>query len=578
MNLSKKIRIAGSVVLTAFSITSALAQESSALPVTKPSEAQNADAVYYDAVTAMMKGDDQQEEQLLLQFIRLKPDEAAGYYNLSRLAIRQNKPDNAYDYIKKAVALDPDNKWMQDQYATVLAYKTRYEEAGDIFIKLAKKETQNEEYLQKAALMYQRAGKYKESLAAIDRLLEKTGDDEEYLMQKQQLFLKMNDAAGATKIAEQLIAQNPREARFYAMLAELYDNNKETSKASEVYEKAEKQFPDDPSLQLSLANYYRKEKNEAKYHEYVRKAITNKDLDAETQLNMLLPYLQELNADSDRRKDALDLTAQLVEQHPKDVQVISFYGDILSLNNKHKEAVEQYKKALAADPSKYNVWQQLMYGYTDRNDADSLIYYSEKAMRLFPNQAMVYYLNGVGYFNKKSYPQAIKSINRAVDMQPEDNADLLAEMYATLGDVYNTTQQYHLSDSSYDKALHFDPKNATVLNNYSYYLSERGEKLDEAEKMSRQSLEIRPAEATFMDTYGWILYKEGKYDKAREYVQMALDKNGPDADATLWEHLGDIYYKLGNASKAVEYWKRAKEKGSDSKLIDKKIQDQKLYE
>jgi Tfp pilus assembly protein PilF len=199
-------------------------------------------------------------------------------------------------------------------------------------------------------------------------------------------------------------------------------------------------------------------------------------------------------------------------------------------------------------------------------------------MRLFPNQAMVHYLNGIGHFNKKEYPQAIKAINRAVDMQPDDNGELLAEMYSTLGDIYNVVKQYDLCDTSYKKALKLDPKNPTVLNNYSYYLSVRGTRLSDAEEMSKQSLMIRPDEPTFLDTYGWILYKEGKFDKAREYVQKAIDSYGENADGTLWDHLGDIYFKLNNVPKAVECWKKAKDKGADNILIDKKIQEQKLYE
>jgi pentatricopeptide repeat protein len=147
-----------------------------------------------------------------------------------------------------------------------------------------------------------------------------------------------------------------------------------------------------------------------------------------------------------------------------------------------------------------------------------------------------------------------------------------------IGDAYNFMKQYQLSDESYEKAMKLTPDNATLLNNYAYYLSVRNTRLDDAEKMSRKSLEIRKDEPTFLDTYGWVLYKQGKNDKALEYIQKAIDISGNAADATLWEHLGDIYFKLGNVDKAVEYWKKSKEKGSENTDIDKKINDRKLYE
>ncbi len=553
-------------------------QSQSPLPVVKPNAANRPDELFYDAVKARMLGNEQQEEELLMQFIKLKPEEPAAYYDLARLSISRNRADKATEYIKKAISLDGDNKWYKEQYANILALRNQYAEAAAEFEKLAGEQKKNEDYLLKAALMYQRASKYKEALAVMDKLIVAFGPDEDYMMQKEQLYLKLNDANSAAAILDQLIAKNPREPRYYALQAELYDNNKQPEKAAAAYKKLQDMFPGDPVAQLSLAGYYRKNKDNVKYEEYVKKAIVNKDLDAETQISLLLPYLQELNGDSARRTEGVALAGQLAVQHSTNPKVVSFYGDVLALNDDRDKAVVQYKKSLALDPSAYTVWQQLLYSYTDRKNADSLILYSEKALRLFPNQALVHYLNGIGHFNKKEYTAAIRSMNRAIDMQPEDNAELLAEMYSSRGDAYNTIKEYALSDSSYEKAVQLDPKNPTVLNNYSYYLSLRGVRLDDAEKMSRQSLQLKPEEATFMDTYGWILYKQGKYEKAKEYIRKAIDANEQHADATLYEHLGDVFYKLNSVDKAVEYWRIAKEKGGDNQLIDKKIQERKLYE
>lgn len=163
-------------------------------------------------------------------------------------------------------------------------------------------------------------------------------------------------------------------------------------------------------------------------------------------------------------------------------------------------------------------------------------------------------------------------------MVPDDNTAVTAQMYSTLGDIYNIQKNYTAADSSYDKALQLEPDNASYLNNYAYYLSERNTRLNDAEKMSKHSLELRKDEPTFLDTYGWILYREGKYEKAREYVQKAIDASPANADGTLFEHMGDISYKLNDVDKAIEYWKKAKEKGIDSETIDKKIRDRKLYE
>lgn len=295
-------------------------------------------------------------------------------------------------------------------------------------------------------------------------------------------------------------------------------------------------------------------------------------------IEVLRAYIIEAGNDTVKRKVGIDLTENIVSQYPEDAKMHSFYGDVLLLNQQDALAVEQYKRVISIDPSSYYDWEKVLQGYTGRNDADSLLKYSEKALRLFPNQAMVHYLNGIGYLNKQNYNNCIKAVNRAIDMQPEDKPEPLAQMYTTLGDAYYFIKQYNLSDSSFERALKLQPGNLYVLNNYSYYLSVRGTRLDDAERMSKKTIELSKDEPSFLDTYGWILYKQAKYDKALEYIQKAIDVSGESADGTLWEHLGDVNYKLGNIDKAVSCWMKAKEKGTENIDIDKKIKDRKLYE
>jgi Tfp pilus assembly protein PilF len=156
--------------------------------------------------------------------------------------------------------------------------------------------------------------------------------------------------------------------------------------------------------------------------------------------------------------------------------------------------------------------------------------------------------------------------------------EVLTNIYTTLGDIYNITKEYALSDSSYNAALQLDPRNETALNNYAYYLSLRNVRLDDAARMSKESLKIRPGEPTFLDTYGWILYQQGKYREALEYIQKAVDANPDGADPTLWEHLGAVQYRIGDKDGAIISWKKAREKGSENVNIDKMIAERKLYE
>lgn len=537
-----------------------------------------ADRIYADAIKENMLGNTKEAQSLFLRFAEAKPKVAATYYELARINAKENNTVQATTHIRKAISLDGDNKWYQEFYGNLLAGTNKFLEAADVFATLADKYTPNEDYLLKSSLLYQRAVKYDKAIEELEQLISKRGPDEEVLMQINQMYLKQNKIDDAAKTLRRLIDANPKEGRYYALLAEMYQSNMKEAKAKEIYDEAEKKFPDDISLQLGIAGYYRKKNDSVKYMEYVNKSIGNKTIDEQTQITLLVAYLQEMGKDSNARANALLLTETIVKQKPDNGALQGIYGDLLSMNNKQKEAITAYKKSLKSDSANINIWQQLLFSLTDKPSADTLIYYSEEALTMFPSSAMINYLNGIGYVNKGNFAKGIKAMTTAIDFQPEDNKALLAEMYASLGDAYNSNKEFAKADKNFDEALKLTPENPTVLNNYAYYLSVRKARLEDAEKFSAKSLELRPGEATFLDTYGWIFYQQGKYEKAKELIQQAIDKNGKDADATLYEHLGDVFFKQNNVEKAIENWNKAKVKDPSNEKLELKIKNKKLYE
>ncbi|MEZ5018130.1 MAG: tetratricopeptide repeat protein [Flavipsychrobacter sp.] len=527
--------------------------------------------VYFDATRAKLKGDVEEAEDLLLKVIDMDPKAGGAYYDLAYIEVQKSNIPKAKEYIKKAMAVDEDNKWYQERYGQILIQQNKYKEAAEVFKALAAKERRNRDYLELVVQLYQSANMHDEAMAVLDELMEFHANDEELLLRKQQLYLKTNQLDKAAEIADQLIKNNPEDGRYYVQLAELYANNKEDEKAIALYEKAEKLFPNDPGLKLSMAEFYKRKGNKEKYNEYVGKIFDIEDISAETQIAVLAAFLQSAVDFESIKEQAIDYAGKIAKKSPDNAAALAVYGDMLAQDNQKELAAIQYKKSLEIDPAKYIVWQNLLFTYSGPNDSDSLLKYSEKALQLFPNQAILHYMSALGYVNKKNFKKAIAAGNRAVEMQPEENVQLLSDMHALLADAYNSDKQYKLSDENFDRALELTPDNATTLNNYSYYLSERGEQLAKAEQMSKKSLELSPDQPTFLDTYGWIRYKQGKYEEAKEYVQKAIDAMGAAADGTLWDHLGDIQYKLKDINGAVSSWKKAKLKGADAIEIDKKI-------
>jgi len=206
---------------------------------------------------------------------------------------------------------------------------------------------------------------------------------------------------------------------------------------------------------------------------------------------------------------------------------------------------------------------------------DSLLYHSQQAIELFPNQAITYFYNGISNSLLENYEESIAPFETALLIGVDETVQ--ANIFSNLGDAYYNLNNYIKSDSCYEKALELEPEKSYVLNNYSYYLSLRNENLSKALDMAKKANELEPNNISFQDTYGWVLYKLGKFDKAKVQIEKCLD-NGGDKKAVILEHYGDILYQLGDTDNAVIYWKKAKDKGLDSEFIDKKITDKKLYE
>ena len=123
----------------------------------------------------------------------------------------------------------------------------------------------------------------------------------------------------------------------------------------------------------------------------------------------------------------------------------------------------------------------------------------------------------------------------------------------------------------------YDPGNINVLNNYAYYLSVEGRDLKKAQAMSARTLEAEPLNATYLDTYAWILFKMKKYNEALGYMEKALrylDRDNPE----IYEHYGDVLFMCGEKEKALENWHKAVQFNSTSATLDQKIKQQKYLE
>ena len=138
-------------------------------------------------------------------------------------------------------------------------------------------------------------------------------------------------------------------------------------------------------------------------------------------------------------------------------------------------------------------------------------------------------------------------------------------------DVYHNLNNNKMSDESYALALEYNHNNTFVLNNYSYYLALRGENLNLALEMTIRCNDLTRdnPNASFLDTYAWVLYKLEKYDLALMQIEKALQLNSNSG--VLYDHYGDILYAIGDIKSAIVQWKNALVIDGENKDLEDKI-------
>jgi len=513
---------------------------------------------------------------LFLQCIQIDPKESAPYYELAHLFENSQERGLALEYAEKAVKLDPSNYWYRILYAHTLQKNGNSAEAIKQYEILIEKNGGNIDLYFDLAGMQLYSRKYKASIATFNIIEQQLGITEEISIQKEKIYVKMGDIDKAANEIQKLINEYPDNLKYQVLLADLYLANNLTEKAFKVYQEILKKDPKNPYANLSLYDYYKSKNENNKAFGALKKAFASTDLDIDTKVKILLSYFSA----TDRKllNEALELNKILIKTHPKEAKAYTIYADFLYQDKKLESAKENYLKAIEFDNSKFPIWNQLIFIESELQDNDAILRDSKAALELFPNQPIFYFFYGATNLQKKNFKEAVEYLDLGKDYVI-NNPPLLAQFYASLGDGYNGLKQYGKSDEAYEEALKIEPKNIYVLNNYGYYLSLREDKLDRAEELSALCNEIEPDQSNYQDTYAWILYKQGKFVQAKDWLEKAL-KNGGNTNSVILEHLGDVNAKLNNIKKALEYWNKAQEvdDGETSEFLDKKIADKKLYE
>ncbi len=517
--------------------------------------------------------------------LEINPDNATVHYKIAEVLSRSSKTEDhlrAAASIEMALKQEKDNKYFYLLAGGIYNSLAKFDKAAQMYETLISTVKGNEDQLYDLAAIYQYANKPEEAVKTYNRAEQVFGINEVSSIQKQRLYLEQGKTAEGIAEGEKLIHAFPDDERYIMGFAEVLSQKGLRKEAIQYLEKFCAENPEAGNARMLLAGIYRDNNQEQKARPLLEQLFDDNAVAMGSKLIILGTYNAELNqnktkkiVDADKEAFVFGLLAKLKQTNPSDANVHIVGGDIYLSTGKIREAQHEYSLAIESGDVNFEVWQNLLYLETQLDQFDLAIQHSDQALELYPNQSMLYYFNGYSNLRMHNYLEAIASLDQAKKLSTS-NPNLVCELNSMLGDAYNATKQYDKSDKAYEDALLIRPNYDAVLNNYSYFLALRKSNLDKAEKMSTLLIKNNPDNATYLDTFAWVLFTRAKYKEAKKIIERAIATG--NANAAHFEHYGDILYQLGEVDNAVRQWEKARGLNANSELLNKKIANRKIYE
>ena len=505
----------------------------------------------------------------------VKPS-AGIHYKIAEALSRSERAEDleiAMVEIEKALKLDPENKFIYELGAQICGATGRFSRAAEILEVSVKKFPSNTDHLFELASMYQFQNERERAIDALNRAERIVGVNETSSLRKMELFGDMGKYRQAEEEGRKLIAAFPDETRYLTGLASLMIQQGKNSEARTLLESVPHSEDDGGYARLLLGDLLLKSGEVNKAIELANALMADPQIDWNNKIVIIKSIQSSVNIqDVVFSQQIIALTEELKKYEPDTPEVWLTSADLLMATGDRRKAATEYRLAILKGATTFQAWSNLLVLESQENLTDSLIIHSESAMEFFPNQPELWYFNGFGHFKKKNYKAACASFEQAKKLS--SNPSFTRDILLLLGDAYHAAGDHIKSDQSFEEVLRTEPDQDLALNNYSYYLALRKEKLDRALELSQRLIKKFPDNKSYLDTYAWVLFAKGEYKEARRVMEGIIKSGG--ASATHLEHYGDILFKLGETEEAVKQWELALSMNSRNEALRKKILNRKL--
>lgn len=432
-----------------------------------------------------------------------------------------------------------------------------------------------------------------------------------------QLLRDVGQIGDVLSILEHASKQDPYNQALKFLLARQYAEAGQFRQAEQIYVTALDEFPSEDATEGLLRLY----DQQGRWTDVVKRL--DQTLSDPRQLPAAKQIMQVLNDDAELTRSVVRSAAALpkkgqdlayqtrrvltalarqaeeleVAEHfcrtclPDDPQSGDAYLElcrILSTAEKHDAEVEVCREAMAKElrvPS-FVFRMELVHalGMAERhNEALLEAEEAQKHAETADEKFQATYGMAVAQYRAHQEDKAIATCIQLI--KETDDPRRQRQLHYAVSSMYSSRKDYPHAIEHLQKVLEIDPEDAVACNDLGYTWADQCQNLEEAEKLIRKAIELdragrakqskalekKPANednAAYVDSLGWVLYRRGQLDEARQQLERASRMTDGMKDPTVWEHLGQVYADLGQGQAARMACEKALEFLATSKRTD----------
>ncbi len=248
-------------------------------------------------------------------------------------------------------------------------------------------------------------------------------------------------------------------------------------------------------------------------------------------------------------------------------------ADVYERLKQNEQAIDAYDSVSEKSPLRVNADIQIGLLLETMDKKDEATKVLTDLVKEHPNDAEAQTALGNLLRSRKDFTGAIDAYTKAISLSKGPEKALWS-LYYYRGIAYERAKQWPPSEADFKKALELFPEQPLVLNYLGYSWVDKNMNLDEAFKMLRRAVELRPQDGYIVDSLGWAHYRLGRYDEAVKELERAVDLK--PSDPVINDHLGDAYWRVGRKLEAQFQWNHARDlkpEPEDLENILKKIKN-----